>query len=118
MKQTFRLDCHTSTLNQLLMGRWAGYRLKKRDKQIVAVACLADGITKASTPRRVSLLLTMAPRRRRPDRDAFWKSLLDALVACGALVNDSPKWCSLGDVEYQRGESDQMHVTLEDIAPE
>jgi hypothetical protein len=44
----------------------------------------------------------LGPRQRGADPDAYWKSLLDALVHAGLLVDDSPKWCELGPVRFER----------------
>jgi len=41
----------------------------------------------------------------------------DALVACGRLKNDSPRWCILGTVEVVRGEW-ITRITLEDVENE
>ena len=54
----------------------------------------------------------------RPDRDAFWKSTLDALVHAKLLKNDSPKWCVPGDVEYQWRDKCGTRITLEELDPE
>src|ERR1700735_3739158 len=115
MIQVLHLDAHTATLTQLLAGRWQAHRLKKRDRVWVSLACSDQGIVKATTPRRVSLMVTMGARRRTPDPDAFFKSLLDSLVHAGALVDDRKEWVVPGPVHYQRGAQDAMDITLEDL---
>ena len=107
---------HPCTLNVLLSCHWAKRgRLKALDRDLIACYALQHGTTPASGKRRVSLTITLAPRQRGCDRDAYWKSLLDALVHAGLLVNDSPKWCELGSVEYLRGKWRATTVTLEDV---
>jgi hypothetical protein len=66
--------------------------LKKADRQLVGGYALAQRIPRAAGRRRVSLVITLAPGRRAPDPDVVWKSLLDALTACGLLVDDSARW--------------------------
>lgn len=101
-------------LNQLL-GHWArGGRLKKHDRAIVAAEAWSQQIPKAQGKRRVSLEVTNAGRYRRVDPDAFFKSLLDALVACGLLMDDSPRWCELGTVTQRRGKRLETRIVLED----
>jgi hypothetical protein len=36
-------------------------------------------------------------------------------VACGLLVDDSPRWCDTGTVTYDRASLPSMRVTLEDL---
>lgn len=95
---------HPVRLNQLLGCHWARRgRLKRQDRNLVAVYARLGCIPQARGRRRVGLTLTMAPRQRCPDPDCFWKSLNDALVHAGLLVDDGPKWCELGRVRFQRG---------------
>ncbi len=109
---------HPAKLNQLVGCHWAvRSKLKKRDWQIIAL--YASGYrsmaTTAAGKRRVSLVITLAPRQRGGDPDSYWKSLLDALVHAGLLVDDSPKWCELGPVEYRRGSEMATTIILEDL---
>ena len=60
-------------------------RLKKADREVVGLHARLSGIPPATGRRRVSLVLTLAPRQRGGDPDAYWKSTLDALTACGLL---------------------------------
>lgn len=110
------LDWHPVTLNALLCAHWSVRgRLKRGDRDLVGIYAKMAGVPKARGRRRVSLVLTMAPRQRRPDPDAFWKSTLDSLVHAGLLVDDSPKWCELGTVEFSRGEARETRIMLVDI---
>ncbi len=83
------LDGHTAAANELLDSVKARCRLKKRDRIAVGEAAARAGIAPATGKRRVRLTVLVGPGKRRPDPDAFWKSLLDAMAACGLLVNDS-----------------------------
>lgn len=111
-----------ATLNSLLSGRtWhKAARLKKHDRELVTVLARNHRIPQATTRRRVSLVVTMAKGQRRPDEDAYWKSLLDALVAAKLLVDDSPKWCKLGGVVFLRGKDEAIgtQIVLDDLPAE
>lgn len=118
---TFKIEIpywHPITLNKLLSNWQRAARLKKSDKEIVwgyawPVLC-REG--KCKTRRRVDLVITVIPKQRCPDKDSYWKSALDALVACGALVDDSPKWCEPGTVTFERGPRKKTVIILEDIS--
>lgn len=90
-------------LNQVMRGHWSnGGRLKKADKDIVAFYFSQAGLTKATGPRRVSMVFILPKGKRMFDRDAPWKSAKDALAACGALLEDTPRLCIDGPVSYAR----------------
>lgn len=115
-KYVLRLQGHTARLNELL-GHWAkAARLKKRDRQWIALESRNQEIPLATGKRRVSLVVVLGPRQRRPmDPDALWKSLLDSCVHAGLLLDDGPRWCILGTVDYERGPHSEMRVVLEDV---
>lgn len=103
------------SLNELMgFHHMTVYKLKKRDKQRIALEKMVHGIPDAVHKRRVSLRIVLQGRDKATDPDANWKSLLDALVACRLLVNDSSEWVSLGEVEYERGKRATV-LTLTDI---
>lgn len=109
---------HPARLNELLNCHWAERnRRKKQDKAMVACYKFLANVPEAEGRRRVSLKLTLGKGQRRPDKDAWWKSTLDALVACGLLVDDSPDWCEPGAVEYARGATKGTVIVLEDLQP-
>ncbi len=102
-------------LNELL-GHWSrGWRLKRRDRDIIALAARLQRIPVATGKRRVSLTIILAPRQRAADPDAFWKSTNDALVACGLLLDDNRQHCELGTVAFQRGTQMATEIVLEDV---
>lgn len=113
---TFRVpDWCPTPLNKILYGRhWTtGAKHKKSDAEIVAH--YGRNVPKASQKRAVSLHVVFPPGKRMPDVDAYAKSLLDCLVHCGLLVNDSAAWCVLNPVAYSRGQALVSFVTVEDI---
>lgn len=67
---------------------------------MISVCCRS--VPKAVTKRRISLYIELDKHQKRCDADAPWKSLLDALVACKMLVDDSIEWVELGTIEYGR----------------
>lgn len=107
-------------LNQLLSGHWSKRaRLKRQDRDTVFLAAskgiLEDGLRFALGKRRVSLEITLAPRQRAGDPDAYWKSLLDALVHAGLLLDDNRQGVELGPVTFIRGPRRATTITLEDL---
>ncbi len=116
MKCTITIpDWHPAKLNELL-GSWRKReRLKKGDRFLVAFYVRECRVPVALGKRRVSLTITLAPRQRAGDPDAYWKSLLDALVICGCLTDDNRQGVILGTVEFVRGPKMSTIITLEDI---
>jgi len=105
---------HPARLNELLNAcKWKRLRIKKDDKELVAA--YGRDVPKATGKRRVSIMLTLAPRQRAGDPDAYWKSLLDALVKAKLLLDDNRQHCELGTVEFERGKKRETRITLEDI---
>lgn len=110
---------HPCRLNELIHAHWAKAARKKRiDRDILALAVAGAGVPAARGKRRVGLEITLGPRRRAADPDAYWKGLLDGLVHCGALVNDSPAWVELLPVQYLRGGRNATVLFLADVPEE
>jgi hypothetical protein len=102
-------------LNQLL-GHWSTRRrLKKADRETVGLYARMAGIPRAKGKRRVSLVLTLAPRQRAGDPDAYWKTVCDSLVEAGLLVDDNRQGCELGSVVFRRGRQKATTIILEDV---
>jgi hypothetical protein len=100
-------------LNELLRAHWSKRaRLLKGDAERVGFAYRQSGIPEARGKRRVSVCY-LSPRPPR-DLDASLKGLLDALVACGALLDDSPAWCELGRLTFDAGPRATV-IGLEDL---
>jgi Holliday junction resolvase RusA-like endonuclease len=109
-------DYHPTRLNDLLNCHWAAAAKKKRvDRDVISLYARMQEIPQAETKRRVSMMLTLAPRQRAGDNDAFWKTTLDALVKCGLIRDDNRQWCELGQVTFKRGETRRTEITLEDL---
>jgi hypothetical protein len=106
---------HPIRLNQIVGGHWArGHRLKRVDRELVA-AYAAGGASPAIGPRRVRLTIVLGPRQRAADPDAYWKSLLDALVHAGLLLDDNRQNCELEPVRFERGERMGTVIELFDL---
>lgn len=101
-------------LNQLLRGHWKAHKLKKNDRELVHFYALQYDIPKAKGRRRVSLQITYCGRQKEYDSDNAWKSVLDALVRCGQLIDDNPKHVVIGPVIQTRGKTTSTTITLED----
>lgn len=109
-------DWWPTPLNQLInRHHMAAHRLKKTDAQLIQLMAQRQGVPAATGKRRVSLVIILPPRRRAPDPDAFWKSLLDGLVGAGLLRNDSQHWVECSPVEFARGKRLCSYVTLEEL---
>lgn len=103
-------------VNKLINSHWAtAGRLKKVDKNIVGHYCQHNRIPRAQGRREVSLTITLAPRQRAGDPDCYWKSLNDALVHAGMLVDDNRQYVRLGPVEFLRGPERSTLITLTDL---
>lgn len=109
---------HPAKLNDL-MGHWArAAKLKKADREKIAVAAVTQGIAPATGKRKVHLKIVLKPSQRGGDVDAYWKSTLDALVAVGLLKDDSRQWCELAPAEFERSSIEKTVITLTDIEGE
>jgi hypothetical protein len=103
-------------LNKLMHCHWAvKHRLKRDDALRIALACDWFDVPRATGKRRVTLTVTLAPRQRGCDVDAFWKALLDSLKQCGRIVDDGPKWVEIRPVIYVRGKVKATRIELEDL---
>jgi hypothetical protein len=106
---------HPCPLNKLIgCHHGTAHARRAADQRRLADEMALAGVPEARCRRRVSLRVVLGPRQRACDPDAFWKSTLDALVACRRLVDDSRTWCELGTVEFDRGKKATV-VTLEDL---
>lgn len=110
-------DWHPARLNELINVHWSkAAKRKKADRNMLFVYCHNQGVTKHGGHKRlVEMTITLAPRQRAADPDAYWKSTLDALVHIEALKNDSHKWCELAPIKYLRGASKSTLIRLTNI---
>lgn len=89
--------------------------IKDKDRRKIGDELRLAGVSEAAGKRRVSLRIDLAKRQRACDPDAYWKVLLDSLVAGGFLKNDSRQWVELGAVEFERGKQKATVIEIEDI---
>lgn len=119
MSQIYKLRIerwHPSTLNKLMRGKiHARIKMEAIDKNMVAGYVYQNRIPRAQSRRRVDLHLTLAPRNKEADVDAYWKITLDALKSCGMLVDDHRQYCQLGEVTFERGAERATLITLTDL---
>jgi hypothetical protein len=94
--------------NKLLKAHWAARnKLKKKDANIIWGRALEDRIPTALQRRKVEIHFILKPQRGRPiDPDNCLKSLLDALVKCRMIIDDSQKWCWWVGPTIERGTKD------------
>jgi hypothetical protein len=107
-------DFLPATANQLLARVGSHGRLKRSDHELVAWYG-RQLVPDATGKRRVSVLFVYPRGQRMADVDARRKSLLDALKQAGLIVNDSPKWCVLGEWSSERGDRRATILSLEDL---
>lgn len=95
---------HPATINQLLNVHWSkAAKLKKSDKAIVADAF--RNAPKAIGKRVLLATIILKKGQRAADMDAYFKSLLDALVACEMLKDDNRQWLELLPVQFRRDDA-------------
>lgn len=109
---------HPAPLNQLVGHRMKAGRLKKTDRDMVAAYALLQRTPKASGKRRVQLEIVLGKGQRKHDPDAFFKSLLDALVKAELLVDDSDRWVVCDPVVYSRGREWGSRIVLVEMGGE
>jgi hypothetical protein len=103
-------------LNKFVGYHWRTmHRLKTVDRRMIEGYVLANRFPLAQGPREVSLLITLGPKQRAPDPDAFWKSTLDGLVHARMLIDDNRQYCRLGCVDFERGPERATTITLTDL---
>jgi hypothetical protein len=102
-------------LNRLLTTHhMKAHRLKMADLELVSAEATRQFIPWAGGRRRVSVRVQVPNTSRAADPDGYLKVLLDALVGCGRLKDDSSAWMELGPVTVEKGKKATV-VTLEDL---
>lgn len=105
-----------ASLNMLMTGKLKNrINLKKSDRQKIAQYC--SDLPKQTHKRRISQHIVLGKGMREYDYDNAWKSLLDGLVKCGALVDDRALYVESGALTYERGSQWGTTIIIEDIAP-
>jgi hypothetical protein len=109
---------HPTSLNTLMEAHWRDRaRFKRKDREMIRVYCLLNHVPPArGRARRVTLTYGVGRGGTFPDDDNLRKSLLDALVANGVLHDDSPRWCMMPPVRYERGDIPMTILDIEDFA--
>lgn len=98
-------------------NRFLAAKLKRDDATIVWGYMMEDRIPTALGKRKVEVLLMCKPRGRKPDPTNCAKSLLDAMVKCRLLIDDSQDWCEYITPKVERG-TEQVwgtRITITDI---
>lgn len=141
-KWTLEIPGHRPALDNELIGRrpMTAHNRKLRDVRAVARANLVARVPRVAlatceagqrralgvgplagdpTPRKRRVTIRVSHPRYdrpqcRPDPYACHKSLLDALVVCGLLVDDSAGWCAAGPAEFAAGPPGTV-IELEDL---
>jgi hypothetical protein len=104
-----------ATVNQLLRTVRGRIRYKKLDRALITAYGRLAAVPPATVRRRVSAHITLGPGQKAADPDAYWKSLLDALVQAGMLVDDDAEGVEFGPVTFGRGPSWGTAIALEDL---
>lgn len=116
--QVFIPNWRPINLNAMFAKHWSKRnKAKKEDAKTIFAAIHEAKIPKATSKRHVGLHIALTGSQKEADPDAYWKSLLDGLVKCGALIDDSDTYCSFGMPTYERGTAEQAgtRITLTDI---
>jgi len=109
-------DWAPTPLNKLLSAHWGTpAKRKKADARMIWAYAASAQIPKATGKRSVELTITLAPRQRAADPDAYFKSGCDALVRCGLLTDDNRQGVELLPVRFKRGERKATRIVLRDL---
>lgn len=120
---TFHLDADSGSMNDRKVNagasRWAYRAARDAWSWRIRIATQRIGITAATTFRRVELVRCYGGRQRELDGDNWiggTKSLIDALVKSGLLVDDNSKFAA---ITYKQRRCETMRgiaVTIEELA--
>lgn len=97
-------------------NRYAAARRKKQDAAMVATYAILSNAPHAIGRRRVQLEITLKGRQQETDPMAYQKSLLDALVKCRLLIDDTTEFVEWIPPTYDRIGEARTTIVLEDIA--
>lgn len=113
-------DWNPVPLNKLMGSWYKRNRLKQADYRMIwAYTSGKDGqsiVPYKQVKRSVELIITLEPGQRAPDVDSLFKVTLDGLVKAYSLWDDSPKWCELLPVKFERAERKATRIVLRDLA--
>lgn len=109
-------DWQPTPLNKLMGGHWSkAHRQKNRDLAIICGYAVQAKIPVATSKRSVELTITLGPKQRGADVDAYFKSLNDALVRCRLLTDDNRQGVELLPVRFERGARKATRIVLKDF---
>lgn len=109
------VDWRPPSLNVLMrLHHYQRSRNKKAISHMIGIYARLANVTRAAEPRRVRINITYTGRQKEMDRDNVQKVLLDALVACEALVDDSPTWLQGVEIHQERGKLEQTVIVIEE----
>ena len=121
MRHAFTIPGWTPKLLNSVRGRhWsAEHRAKKETKAMLESYAYIQRVPQARGRRRVEVLVTLNPKQGQPDKDAYDKILLDALVRTGLLLDDGEQGLEgrMG-VRFERGTQQSTTIILEDVGNE
>jgi hypothetical protein len=113
---------HPRRLNECRGRHWSAESRAKNEAEAMVRAYgvllrpEAERVPLAAGRRRVALTVVLSPRQRPADRDAYDKVLLDALVRCGLLLDDSPRGLDgRVAVRFVVGVARETWIDLEDV---
>jgi hypothetical protein len=110
-------DWHPTSLNKLNYVR-RKIRSKKEDRKTIHdYAVTLCQVPPATGPRVVSAHVQARSMAHQLDPDNILKSLLDALVQVGLLLDDDARHCILGSITAGAGAERYTRITLEDAIP-
>lgn len=89
--------------------------MKDTDADMVAVYCRISEVPQATGKRRVQLKIVLVGRQQKTDPLAYAKSLLDALVKCGQLVDDTDEYVEWVPPVYERGTEASCTIVLTEV---
>lgn len=108
--------------NELIGVHWGTTcSLKKCQHRLVSLYAYQADVVPAEGAhrkrRRVTLTITLGPGQRGGDPDGYWEVLLDSLVKCGALVDDTIQWVEQAPVTfpYPRGPQPETRILIEEL---
>jgi hypothetical protein len=114
---------HPRRLNEYRGRHWSAEHRAKNEAEamvraygLLAAHPWAERVPPATGRRRVALTIVLSPRQRPADRDAYDKVVLDALVRCGLLLDDSPRGLDgRVAVRFLVGVKRETWIELEDV---
>lgn len=120
-KHTFKIDMQLPSLNNYITAcrrnAYAGGAFKKETDRICSVFIMAAKIPAIKNPVKVNFEWHEKTQKRDLDNISGYgrKTILDALVHCGKLKDDSPKYVKGISDEFVKDKKDFVIVTIEEL---